>query len=359
MNEKKKVLLGMSGGVDSSVAAVILQRMGYEVIGATMRLWEDPEISERTDGCCSLSSSNDAKWVCYKLGIEHYVFNYIDDFEKTVINNFLDEYKNGRTPNPCIVCNKQLKFGKFLQRAKELDIDYIATGHYAKVEFDNNTGRYLLKKSKADKKDQTYVLYNMTQDMLEHTLFPLGDFEDKEEVRKIAEEIGLVTARKPDSQEICFIPDNDYAKFINTKIGAQEPGNIVDQNENILGKHNGIINYTIGQRKGLGISSKTPLFVIKIDKDKNEVIVGEERHIFSNELIAENMNYIAFEELKEPLICKAKIRYSAKEADCTVFPLEGSGVKVIFKEPQRAITPGQAVVLYKDDLILGGGIISK
>jgi tRNA-specific 2-thiouridylase len=357
MNEKKKVLLAMSGGVDSSVAAVVLQRMGYEVIGATMRLWEDPEISERTDGCCSLSSVNDAKWVCYKLGIEHYVFNYLDEFEDKVINNFLEEYKSGRTPNPCIMCNKHLKFGKFLHRAKELGIEYIATGHYAKVVYDESIGRYLLKKSKADKKDQTYVLYNMTQDMLKHTIFPLGDFEDKEEVRKIAEEIGLVTAKKPDSQEICFIPDNDYAKFISSKFGEQKPGNIVDVHGKVLGKHNGIINYTIGQRKGLGISNKEPLFVIKIDKDKNEVIVGTEEGIFGNELVADDMNFIAFESLKEPLLCKAKIRYSAKEADCTVYPLEKNKAKIVFKDPQRAITPGQAVVLYKEDNIIGGGII--
>lgn len=350
-----KVLIAMSGGIDSSVAAVLLQRMGYEVIGATMRLWKDSNnlnSNEKTD-----SSVNDAKSVCDKLGIKHYVFDYSDEFEEHVINNFLSEYMNGRTPNPCIVCNKKFKFGMLFEKSKELGTSYISTGHYAKVYYDDNIKKYILSKANSHTKDQSYVLYNMTQEILSHTIFPLGDFDNKEEIRRIATDIGLDIANKPDSQEICFIPDDDYISYVTNKVGTFEKGNIVDLSGNILGIHNGIINYTIGQRKGLGISNKVPLFVIKIDANKNEIVVGEEKDTYSNYLFAENMNYILHENLNEPLVCSAKIRYSAKQAICTLYHMNNKKCKIIFNEPQKAITPGQSVVLYDNNIVLGGGII--
>ncbi len=343
--ENKKVLLGMSGGVDSSAAAVVLKNSGYEVIGVTMQLFGKNE-----------ESVKDAKAVCENLGIQHYVFDYSEEFSNTVISDFLEQYKNGRTPNPCIVCNKFLKFGKMVEEAKKLGAQYIATGHYATVDFDGKV--YTLKKSKADKKDQTYVLYNLTQELLAHIIFPLGKFESKEEIRALARSAGLDVANKPDSQEICFIPDNDYAKFIEERIGKFEEGNIVDKSGKVLGRHNGIIHYTVGQRKGLGISSKEPLFVVSINKEKNEIIVGTEKDLYSKELSAKNMNYISGTIPKVGFECLAKIRYAAKPVKCKVYPQEGGSAKILFDEDQRAITPGQSVVLYDNDIILGGGIIS-
>lgn len=342
--EKKKVLLGMSGGVDSSAAAVVLKNQGYEVIGVTMQLFGKNE-----------ENVKDAQAVCKNLGIQHYVFDYSEEFLNTVIADFLEQYKNGRTPNPCIVCNKFLKFGKMVEEAKKLGAEYVATGHYATVDFDGEI--YTLKKSKADKKDQTYVLYNLTQELLKHIVFPLGDFESKEEIRNLAKNAGLDVANKPDSQEICFIPDNDYAKFIEERIGKFKEGNIVDKSGKILGRHKGIIHYTVGQRKGLGISNVEPLFVISINKEKNEIIVGEEKDLYTNELFAEKMNYISGIIPKAGTECSAKIRYAAKAVKCRIYPQENNMVKVVFEEKQRAITPGQSVVLYNEDIILGGGII--
>lgn len=342
--ERKKVLLGMSGGVDSSAAALVLKEQGYEVIGVTMQLFGKNEDNVR-----------DAKAVCDNLKIEHYVYDYSEEFLDTVITDFLEQYQNAKTPNPCIVCNKFLKFGKMMEEAKKLGADYIATGHYANVEFVD--GKYLLKKSEADKKDQTYVLYNLTQDLLAHVLFPLGKFNSKDEIRKLAQNAGLDVANKPDSQEICFIPDNDYAKFIEERVGKFQEGNIVDIHGKILGKHKGIIHYTIGQRKGLGISSKEPLFVVSICKERNEVVVGGENDLYSNELFAVKVNYISGVKPEKEFRCAAKIRYAAKPVECTVYPLDGEKIKVVFDEKQRAITPGQSVVLYDDNIILGGGII--
>lgn len=344
----KKVLVAMSGGVDSSAAAYILQKEGYEVAGATMKFLKNEETEKNIE---------DAKKVCDNLNIEHFVLDFCDDFEDIVIQDFLDNYKNGMTPNPCIVCNKYFKFGKFLEEALKRGFDYIATGHYAFVTYNEVTNRYELRKSNATGKDQSYVLYNMTQEMLSHIIFPLAKYEDKDEIRSLAKEAGLEVASKADSQEICFIPDNDYAKFIENKIGKFAPGNIVDTSGKILGKHDGIINYTVGQRKGLGISHPTPLFVVNIDIKKNEVVVGEESEIFNKELNASSLNFIPFEKVIEPLKCKAKIRYSAKEQSCTVYPENEETVKVVFDEPQRAITKGQSVVFYREDEILGGGII--
>ena len=344
---KKKILLGMSGGVDSSVSAVVLQEQGYEVIGATMTLWEDTE-----------KAIEDAKKVCKKLGIEHHVIDCTEKFRCHVINKFISEYENAKTPNPCVECNRYLKFGAFYEKAKELGCEYIATGHYAKTEYSEKYKRYVLKKSDEEKKDQTYFLYYIPKEEIGYIIFPLQNRTSKEETRKIAEKNSLEVAQKKDSQEICFIPDNDYQKFLQ-KYSSQKPkvGNIVLKDGTVLGKHNGLINYTIGQRKGLGISYKEPLYVIKLDIQKNQVIVGTEQDLYSKELIADEINWLAIDQLKEPLKLKAKVRYRAKEAECTVYPIENEQVKVIFDEPQRAITPGQSVVFYDEDIVIGGGKI--
>ena len=344
---KEKILLGMSGGVDSSVSAVVLQEQGYEVIGATMKLWEDTE-----------KAIEDAKKVCKKLGIEHHVIDCTEKFRCHVINKFISEYENAKTPNPCVECNRYLKFGAFYEKAKELGCEYIATGHYAKTEYSEKYKRYVLKKSDEEKKDQTYFLYYIPKEEIEYIIFPLQNRTSKEETRKIAEKNSLQVAHKKDSQEICFIPDNDYQKFLQ-KYSSQKPkvGNIVLKDGTVLGKHNGLINYTIGQRKGLGISYKEPLYVIKLDIQKNQVIVGTEQDLYSKELIANEINWLAIDKLNEPLKLKAKVRYRAKEAECTVYPIENEQVKVIFDEPQRAITPGQSVVFYDEDIVIGGGKI--
>lgn len=337
----------MSGGVDSSVAAAILLEKGYEVIGLTMRLWDSDS-----------SSLDDAAFVCSKLGISHNVVDFRKEFEENVIDYFVREYTHGRTPNPCIACNKFLKFDAMLSYADELGADFIATGHYAKIE--QQAESFLLKKSSASQKDQTYVLYSLTQNQLKRTLMPLGSITNKDEVRKIAEELGLITAKKPDSMEICFIPDNDYASFISRRTGiANVEGNFVDLNGNILGKHKGIINYTIGQRKGLGTTFGKPMFVLRIDAEKNEIVLGEKGTEFSSSLIAENINFISIAPPSGPIEVNAKVRYSAKEAGATVTPLSDGLFQVDFLSPQRAITPGQAVVLYErnSDSVIGGGII--
>ncbi len=333
----KKVLLGMSGGVDSSVSAILLQQQGYEVIGATMQLLEQ-------NGDISL----DAKKVCDKLGIKYYVFDFRKEFKNCVINNFINTYEKAKTPNPCIECNKYLKFGCFYQKACELGCDYIATGHYAKIEFEEKYNSMVLKKSDSIKKDQSYVLYNIPQELLSKIIFPLSDFNDKLEIRKIAEEHGLQIANKPDSQDICFIPNNDYAKFL-LKFIKTKPGNIVHKNGSVLGKHKGLIHYTIGQRKGLGIAYPTPLYVIGLNKNKNEVIVGEEKDIYSNILYANELNYTLNIDLSKPVKIKAKVRYSSKEQDAVLYNnLKEKTAKIEFKEPQRAITPRTvSSVLYK------------
>jgi tRNA-uridine 2-sulfurtransferase len=357
---KKKVLLGMSGGVDSSVAAFILQKQGYDVTGVTMRLWnaQDGE-TEISRGCCSLSEVEDAKRVCHTLGIPHYVMNLKDEFKACVVDYFVGEYVNGKTPNPCIACNAEIKFKLLLHKALAIGFDYIATGHYAMIDYDNGLEKFVLKKSVTDKKDQTYVLYNLTQFQLQHLLFPIGNFT-KEEVRKIAEEIGLCVSNKPDSQEICFIPDNDHGNFIKNIVSKTEKkGFFKDINNNILGEHKGIYHYTIGQRKGLGIATGSPLFVININPESNTVTLGEEKLAFTNCLEANKLNFIIFDQLTKPMKVKTKIRYSAKEADSEIYPLEGDRVLVKFDTAQRAITPGQSVVFYSNDCVVGGGIVEK
>ncbi len=354
---KKKVLLGMSGGVDSSVSAILLQNAGYEVVGITMKLWEDKN-------CVNNSLAQvDAKKVCDKLGIKHYVVDLKNEFNKYVINDFIEKYADAKTPNPCIECNKYFKFGFMYEKAKELGINYIATGHYARVIYSEEYNKYVLKKSSSIKKDQSYVLYSIPKEILEHVIFPLENFEDKEQIRKIALENGLDIAKKPDSQEICFIPDNDYMRFLNETMSTAKkenvikPGNIVDVKGNVRSTHNGIIKYTIGQRRGLGIANPNPLYVLKLDKEKNQVIVGEKEDTYSNIAYVEEVNLLLFDKLEDEFRCKAKIRYSAKEANCIIYVLDNKKLKVVFDEGQMAITPGQSIVFYLDDIVIGGGKI--
>lgn len=347
----------MSGGVDSSVAAKLLQDNGYNVTGVTLKLFAGEDIvEEETRTCCSLSDVEDARSVAYKLGFEHYVFNFKEAFRECVMKPFSESYLRGETPNPCIECNRHIKFDKMLKRAEELGFDYIATGHYAEVHRDEETGRYLLIRPTDRSKDQTYVLYSLTQHQLAHTLFPLGNL-DKTTVREIAEDAGLINSRKPDSQDICFVPDGDYAGFIEKSTGVQPvQGDFIGTDGKILGKHQGIINYTIGQRKGLGVAFGKPVFVISKNAENNTVTLGSENELFSAEVNAKDVNLISVEKLTEPMRVTAKTRYSQKEQPATIYPTE-DGVKVIFDEPQRAAAKGQAVVFYDGDIVVGGGTI--
>ncbi|MEE1002327.1 MAG: tRNA 2-thiouridine(34) synthase MnmA [Acutalibacteraceae bacterium] len=356
--DNKKALIAMSGGVDSSVAACLMVQQGYDCIGATMKLYDNDDIAFETaeQTCCTLSDIEDARSVAMRLEFPYYVFNFKSDFGEKVIDNFVDCYLCGKTPNPCIECNRNLKFKKLMQRAMELGIDYVVTGHYVKREFDENTGRYILKKAADDSKDQSYVLYSLTQDELKHTLFPLGELT-KPEIREIAKNQGFLNANKKESQDICFVPDGDYASFIEKRLGKPaKKGNFVDKNGKILGEHQGIIRYTIGQRKGLGIALGKPAFVTEIRPETDEVVLGEPEDLLKTKLVADNINLISVEHLYEPTKLKAKIRYSKKEQPAVAFEKDGK-LFVEFDEPQRAITKGQAVVLYDGDLVVGGGTI--
>lgn len=356
----KRVAVGMSGGVDSSVAAYLLKEQGYEVIGVTMQIWQDekPDVMAENGGCCGLSAVDDAKRVADRLGIPHYVLNFKKEFKEQVIDYFIDEYIHARTPNPCIACNRYVKWEALLSRCVEIGCDYIATGHYAKVAKLEN-GRFAICKSKTDKKDQTYALYNLTQQQLSRTLMPVGEYE-KEEIRSIAEKAGLITAHKPDSQEICFIPDNDYAKYIEEETGNIFPiGNFVDVKGNILGKHKGIIHYTVGQRKGLGLSMGKPVFVLAIRPDTNEVVIGDNEDTFHTKLSASKINLMSIYNLDKSINVNAKIRYSHRGAPCLVEKTGDDEVTCTFTEPVRAITPGQAVVFYDGDIVVGGATIDK
>ena len=350
-----KVLVAMSGGVDSSVAAYKLHER-YACIGVTMKLFANENIGlDRRKSCCSLEDTEDARGVAYRLGMPYYVFNFADDFGSRVIDRFVCAYACGKTPNPCIDCNRFLKFDRLYRRAKELGCCAVATGHYARIAHEN--GRYLLKKAADATKDQSYVLYFLSQEQLAHTLFPLGDLH-KAQVRELAEKAGFENAHKPDSQDICFVPDGDYAAFIRRHSGkADTPGDFVDESGRILGRHRGIAHYTIGQRKGLGIPSNQPLYVKAIDPKSNQVVLSGNDALFSQQLTGENFNWIAWEAPPRQFRCSARIRYRQTEQPCKVTVEENGSVQVLFDRPQRAITPGQAVVLYDGDTVLGGGTI--
>lgn len=355
----KKVIVGMSGGVDSSVAAMLLKKQGYEVIGVTMQIWQDEEriVQEENGGCCGLSAVDDARRVANQLNIPYYVMNFKKEFKEWVMDDFVCEYFHGRTPNPCIRCNRYVKWEALLHRSLSIGGDYIATGHYAKVVKLPN-GRYTLKKAPS-RKDQTYALYNLTQEQLSRTLMPVGDYT-KDEIRKIAEDIGLSVASKPDSQDICFIPDGDYQKFLDEYSGKKlSKGNFVDKSGKILGTHEGITHYTIGQRKGLNLSMGHPVFVVEIRPETNEVVIGDAEDVFESALEAAQVNWMSIKPPKpgEELRVQAKVRYAHQGADATVYMTQEGRLVCRFDEPQRAITPGQALVMYDGDYVVGGAII--
>lgn len=355
----KKVVVGMSGGVDSSVAAYLLKEQGYDVIGATMQIWqdEDREAVEESGGCCGQSAVDDARRVAQVLDIPYYVMNFKEEFKCKVMDYFVEEYLIGRTPNPCIACNRYVKWESMLRRSMEIGADYIATGHYARIA-QTPDGRYAIRNSVTAKKDQTYALYNLTQEQLKHTLMPVGEYT-KEEIRRIAQEAGLPVAHKPDSQEICFIPDHDYAAYIEREAGERvpKPGNFVTRDGQVLGRHLGITHYTVGQRKGLNLAMGHPVFVVEIRPETDEVVIGEEEDVFGDTLYCNHINYMGMADLLRPREVVAKIRYAHGGERCVIERVAEDAIKCTFVKPVRAITPGQAVVFYEDGYVLGGGCI--
>lgn len=355
-----KVVVGMSGGVDSSVAAYLLKKAGYDVVGVTMQIWqeENENILEENGGCCGLSAVDDARRVANALDIPYYVMNFRKEFEENVIDYFVKEYLQGNTPNPCIACNRYVKWESLLTRSLNIGASYIATGHYARVVKLEN-GRYALKKSATSAKDQTYALYNLTQEQLSKTLMPVGEYT-KDQIREIAKEINLRIANKPDSQEICFVPDNDYAGFISEYTGEEvKEGNFVDTSGKVIGRHKGIIHYTVGQRKGLGIALGKPAFVVEIRPETNEVVIGTSEEVFSHSLYANRLNYMSVDHFEDGMEVVAKIRYNHTGSLCKLTMISEDVVRCDFMEAQRAVTPGQAVVFYDGDIVVGGGTIMR
>lgn len=357
---QKKAMIAMSGGVDSSVSAYLTLQQGYQCMGVTMRLYENPD-SDSTFGstCCSLDDVEDARSVAHRLGMPYYVFNFKDAFREQVMDKFVCAYENGLTPNPCIDCNRHLKFEQLLQRAAALGCDYIVTGHYAQICYDSASDRHLMKKAVDSAKDQTYFLYCLTQAQLAHTLFPLGNLS-KSQVREIAQQQGFINAGKHDSQDICFVPDGDYFAFMQRYTGKEyAPGAFLDLQGNPVGQHRGAVGYTLGQRKGLGLAMGSPVYVCGKNMQDNTVTVGPNEALFHRELLANDWNWIPFPELAQPMRVSAKARSRQIEQPATVYPESDGSARVVFDDPQRAITPGQAVVLYDGDLVVGGGTITK
>ena len=356
----KRVVVAMSGGVDSSVAAGLLKEQGYEVIGITMNLFPLPEeycLDKDLKSCCGRGAIEDANRVASKLGIDHYVLNLKDSFEDLVVSDFLEEYSRGRTPNPCIRCNQFIKFDLLMERARKIGASCIATGHYAQIVQDHRSGDFYLNKGVDKEKDQSYFLYTMTQNQLSHTLFPVGLFT-KSEIRRRARKWGLPVAERLESQEICFIPDNDYAGFLKKRMPETfYPGPIVDSKGQILGHHSGIIHFTVGQRRGMGIAAPHPLYVLEINTSKNEIVVGPNDCLYKKDLLADQINWISEDKIVSSVQAKARIRYKHKEAEALLVPLASEKIRVEFEKPQRAITPGQAVVFYNGNVVLGGGTI--
>lgn len=356
---KKKVVVGMSGGVDSSVAAYLLREQGYDVIGVTMQIWQDEAEERKSEngGCCGLSAVEDARRVAEVLDIPYYVMNFKQEFKCHVMDYFVEEYLRGHTPNPCIACNRYVKWEALLRRSLDIGADYIATGHYARIDRLSN-GRFAIRNSVTAAKDQTYALYNLTQEQLEHTLMPVGEYT-KEEIRKIAQNAGLPVAHKPDSQEICFVPDDDYAGFIRREAGERVPGpgNFVTAEGKVLGRHKGITHYTVGQRRGLELPMGERVFVTQIRPETNEVVIGKNEDILVTEVLCDRVNFMAVEDIDGPVRVKAKIRYNHGGEYCLIEKQQSDRVKCTFEKPVRAATPGQAVVFYDGEYVLGGGTI--
>lgn len=356
-DNRETIVVAMSGGVDSSVAAALLVEQGYDVIGVTLCLHKSTE-DEPATSCCSIQSIEDAKRVASKIGIQHIVLSRHADFEKHVIDNFVEEYRRGHTPNPCVRCNEFIKFDLLMDWAKSIGASKVATGHYARIRYNDDSNRWVLMRGLDDSKDQTYALYRLTQDQLAHTAFPLGEMT-KVEVRAKAEEIGLAVSDKPDSQEICFVPNKDYRAYLE-KIAPEliNPGQIIDSSGKVIGKHRGVAFYTIGQRKGLGIYAGYPVYVTHLDADTNTVVVGHDDELCETKLVAKDLNMISVESVADELAVTAKIRYNAKDSAAVVRSISKDAVEVVFEHPQRAVTPGQAVVFYQGDVVVGGATIA-